>query len=152
MYIRAFIDRFFKIDEYVKITPIYLDGKGKYNSGKIERKISKIKNDYCFGNSFVIFCYDTDNLDSSPEDQAFDKKITDYCANNKYELVFFNRDIEEVFLGKRVDKSQKTSEATKFLRSRKIYGVDQKMFQSERKVRNRSNLFIVINNILGEND
>lgn len=51
IYINEVIKEFYQLDPHIKISPLYMDGKGNYNTSKIERKISKFKKEYSVANS-----------------------------------------------------------------------------------------------------
>ena len=66
LYIDKTIKSFYKIDNNIKLSYIYCEGKSKYNSkrviSEIKDKKSKIKD------SVVIYAFDTDAIDSNPND------------------------------------------------------------------------------------
>jgi len=50
VYIKSTIDYFYHIDQAnVKISPVYMGGRGNYASPKIEKRIKKLKKDYSIG-------------------------------------------------------------------------------------------------------
>lgn len=51
--------------------------------------------------SKVIFCFDCDDYDSKPEDAEFLTNVKQYCAEKGYDFIWFCKDIERVYLGKR---------------------------------------------------
>lgn len=117
IYIKDTIEHFYTIDNsHTKLTPVYMDGKGKYKNkqsivNEYIRKYSKAAD----GNeSHVIYCFDCDDYDTNREDAAFLKKASKYCDDNDYELVWFCKDIEGVYLKRRVEDSQKKKESAKF--------------------------------------
>ena len=148
MYIRAFIERFFVVDQNVRIVPIYMNGKGNFNSQTVEKKIGTAVKEYINGESIVVYCYDTDSINSDPYHQEFDKQINDYCQEKKYKIVYFCRDIEEVFVGKIIGKNEKKITAERFLRSRNIEKIDPEKFKSVKKKEKTSNLYLVLSDIL----
>ena len=64
--------------------------------------------------SNVVYFIDTDKYDSNPEDQQLNSEIQAFCQQNGYKLIWFCRDVEEVFLHKMVDDSKKKVEVAKF--------------------------------------
>ena len=66
------------------------------------------------GESHVIYCFDTDDFSVSPDHQANDKKIKKDLVHNS-DIVWFNRDIEEVFINSRLENSEKKSKSIDFL-------------------------------------
>ncbi len=154
MYLRSFIDHFFLIDQHTKICPVYLNGKRNYNNAgiiKIIKKEQKLFYDsFSDGLSHVVYCYDTDDLDFNQDDQNFDKQISEFCESNGYFLVFFCRDIEEVFSGSRINKSDKRKTAESFYRGGKIKNIIIDKFKSEKKRKTYSNLYLVLAKLLPE--
>ena len=148
MYIRSFIDHFFKVDQYIRLYPVYLNGKGNYDNRSIRKEIETETKLFKQGITYVVYCLDTDNLESDPNASSFCKKLEEFCNRNGYYLVFFNRDIEEVFLGKRIDSSDKKKAAESFLRKRNIEYIDLEKFKSKVKRRYFSNLYLVLDQLL----
>lgn len=121
-YINKYLYAHYAIDSGVKLSPIYMGGKGNFKSVKIENDIRKKKKAYesMHGKNapqIVLLCVDTDDLagglnTSENKDQI--ERIEGYCSEKGYELVWFCRDIEEVFIGKRVSRKDKTNYAKKF--------------------------------------
>lgn len=74
--------------------------------------------------SKVIYCFDCDNFDTNAEDENFLKNAKQYCEENGYEFVWFCRDIEQVYIGKQVEKSQKRTEAATFKEKKLITNVN----------------------------
>lgn len=148
MYVRSFVKEYIKDCKNIKITSIPMSGKNNYNSKSLQNKINKAIKDYKHGNSVVIYGYDTDNINSNYDDVEYDKQITDYCKRHNYQLVFFCRDVEEVFLGKRINNNYKAQEAERYLRNRGIEAINVDKLQSVNKIKGRSNLCLVLNQIL----
>jgi hypothetical protein len=104
-----------------KLTPIYLSGKTHYADK--ESKINYYKNAYQ-GISHVIFCLDTDlDAPASLDNPSIEK----YCQTRGYDLVWFNRDVEEVFLGHQIGHTTalKKKEAERFARNNGIAHLPQ---------------------------
>ncbi len=119
IYISGTIKEFYQLDSYVKLSPVYMNGKGKHDSLKTEREISNLKKEYAAvkrdSKSYVIYCLDCDKYDSIPEDRAFLEKAKHYCeAKEERRFVWFCRDVEDVFWGKQIEKKSKKNEASKF--------------------------------------
>lgn len=55
----------------------------------------------------------------------FLKEAKKYCKDRGYEFVWFCKDIEQVYIGKRVDDSQKKKEAATFKAKKMIQKVDK---------------------------
>ena len=151
IYIKDTIDRFYQYDQtQVKFSPVYMDGKGKYKSKK--KEISNLISQYTAGNktnqSKVIFCFDCDDYDSKPEDAEFLANAKRYCDENGYDFIWFCKDIEQVYLGKKVDDSQKKKESAMFKAKGLIDVVDESKLIVKAYRANTSNIMTVIDQYL----
>lgn len=129
IYIKATIEHFYEYERtQVKLSTVYMDGKGNYKSK--ERKVAQFVRQYGamskMNHSKVLYCFDCDDHDSDPSDQKFLREAKQYCDRKGYDFVWFCKDVEQVYIGKRVDDSQKKKEAASF-KARKLIGkVDPK--------------------------
>lgn len=119
IYIKSTIEHFYEYEpSQVKLSVVYMDGKGNYNSAKKEREIRSLISQYKAtsknNRSAVIYCFDCDDYNSNPETVNFLEAVKKYCDTNDYEFVWFCRDVEEVYLGKSVENSKKKKEAAAF--------------------------------------
>ncbi|MFQ9153025.1 MAG: hypothetical protein ACLR6B_17700 [Blautia sp.] len=57
--------------------------------------------------SKVICCFDCDDYDSKQEDLKFLEDAEKFCKDKGYEFVWFCKDVEQVYIGKRVADMQK---------------------------------------------
>lgn len=55
-----------------------------------------------------------DEYDNKPEDAEFLNSAKQYCMEKGYDFVWFCKDIERVYLNKKVDDGQKKKEAAMF--------------------------------------
>lgn len=108
----------------------------------IESNIKKYK---AIGETYVIYCFDTDKYDSEPEDKKLLSDEEKYCRDNGYEFVWFCHDIEEVFLGKSVAKSEKTDSARRYSANNGITNVNKNNLNAEVFAKRKSNLLSVLN-------
>lgn len=140
-YIKSVIDYYYKPRSY-SIKPIYATSKPELI--KQDKKIEKEINDYP-GQVIVVLFADVD-LD----DNDLNNRIISYCNNKKYELVWMNGTIEEVFLGRKISNKQKTKEANKYLEHYlKILPALNNLDNSSALVSNRSsNIILVLDKIL----
>lgn len=151
MYINATLKHFYQTnDPHLKITPIYMNGKTKY-----EKKLNEINNaikQYAAGgknrHSKVIYCFDCDNYDTDSVDQQFLNKAQYYCNNNGYEFVWFCKDIEHVYLGHQIPANMKKTEAEKFLRTGLISKLDSSVLSFDKYQKKTSNIMTIINKYL----
>lgn len=146
-YIDPFIKRYFKIGTN-KISYVYMGSKRNYSDKGIKNQITSLINSYRkTGKSHVIYCFDTDDFSVSPEHQANDEKIKKDLVHN---IVWFNRDIEEVFINSRLENAEKKSKSIDFLAKGLIKSVSYQLFTYEDNFvgKRRSNLGVVISKYL----
>lgn len=154
MYIEQTIKQFYDFgDASVQIRPVYMNGKGNFNTGKIERKIEKLAKPFLSvskeNESYVLFCFDCDEYDSNAEDAKFLVNAKTFCENNwNYRFVWFCRDIEEVYLGKMVENHQKKKRAESFIGNKMIETVNIQTLSCSHYHRKRSNLCLVLDEFL----
>lgn len=151
IYIKDTIEHFFQYDPgKVKLTPVYMDGKGNYKNK--EKEISNLISQYAAGSkaneSKVIFCFDCDDYDSEPEAAAFLANVKSYCDEKGYFFIWFCKDVERVYLGKKVDDSQKKKEAATFKAKKLIDAVDEGKLTVNNYRANTSNILNVIDKFL----
>ena len=154
IYIKDTIDRFFQYNQaQVKLTPVYMDGKGNYKNK--EKEISTLISQYAAGakikqsnQSEVIFCFDCDDYDSEPEAAAFLANAKSYCDEKGYGFIWFCKDVERVYLGKKVDDSQKKKEAAIFKAKKMIDAADEGKLAVNNYRMNTSNILNVIGKFL----
>lgn len=153
-YIMSAIRHFYQCDNaHTKINPVYLGGKGGFSTNKTVRKINSLINQYKAGspsgNSFVFLCLDCDNYDSSPEDLRILSDAKQYCEGfQNYRLIWFCRDVEDVFLGHQVSSNQKRNEANRFVTKCSIEQIQAERFMAEKYRAHHSNLCLVLNQFL----
>ena len=151
IYIKDTIDRFYQYDQaQIKFSPVYMDGKGKFKNK--EKEISSLISQYTAGNkknqTKVIFCFDCDDYDSKPEDAEFLVNAKRYCDEKGYDFIWFCKDIERVYLGKKVDDSQKKKETATFKAKKLIDAVDKSKLIVKAYRANSSNIMTVIDQYL----
>ena len=127
----------------IKVSPVFMKGKGNYK--RIKGRINKLQKDFCsIGKSIVIYCFDTDKFDNKPEDKKNLCEEMNYCKDNGFEFVWFCHDIEEVFLGESVSRTEKTNKAKQFDFSQGIYNLDLNILLSEQMIKGKSNLLLIL--------
>ena len=151
IYIKDTIDQFYGYENTkVKLTPVYMDGKGKYKNK--EREIRNYRSQYAAttknNRSEVIYCFDCDDYDSKPEDAAFLNNVRKYCNEKGYDFIWFYKDIEHVYLGKRIADKQKKAESAKFKSRKEIAGVEVGRLSAEDYQVKTSNILKVLNKYL----
>lgn len=126
---RMYIDKYLvsrfpmvKTGSGVVIQWVYLNGKTNYNKGNISKQINDYKSRYLkyhlqAEDVYVLYCIDTDDADKNKDSVRLNKEISDFCNNKGYRLIWFNKTIEHVFLGKLVKQAKdKKSEAACFFK------------------------------------
>lgn len=151
IYVKDTIDKFYQYDRTnVKFSPVYMNGKGNYKSK--DREIKKLISQYKVGGktnkSAVIYCFDCDDYDSKPDDANFLSKAKYYCEQNGYEFAWFCKDVERVYLGEKVDNSQKKKRSAMFKANCLIDLVDSQKLQTPNYRPNSSNIMLVIGKYL----
>lgn len=148
IYIKESIETFFEYDRaHVRFSPIYMDGKGNYDSKFVQKKIHDAIFQYP-GNSHIIYCFDCDEYDSKPEDKAFLDKAIEYCKASDFGFVWFYKDIEQVFHNVRVEKNQKENYATRFKSNKMINNIDVNKLKREKYCVGYSNFANVVGKYL----
>lgn len=150
-YIRSYIkDRYQNRQQQLHIDKVPLAAKSRYPKGK--RKIEECKRNYRFQHKterqYVLCCFDTDYGKEGAAKE--NKRIEDFCQENGYDLIWFHRDIEEVFLQKRISDKEKIQCAKDFVRKDMIKTVDdRKMAKTTFPASNfgTSNLKLVLDRI-----
>lgn len=119
VYIMEVIRFRYKLTPQINLNKIYMETKSRYASRKVLGEIEKKTR--CFnGETKVIFCIDTDAYESNFEQKKEFEEIKQFCKKHGYDLIWFCHDVEEVFLGKQVENSQKKKEAGAFRSNRGI--------------------------------
>ena len=124
IYFKAILNRFYKErGTGISIKPIFMNGKGNYD--KVDNKINHLVSQYD-GRCEVIYFIDVDNTDLKFDQQQLNRDIINYCEKKNYEIVWYNRTVEDVLLGEIVKKN-KTEMAYKFFDENKINTIDEEL-------------------------
>lgn len=148
-YIKKLIyERYDLTNNDVKIQFVNMGSKTKYNDKGI---INKIKNYQKYGKdfeNFVIYCFDTDKIDSSNDEKERFNIEKEYCKKNNYLLIWFNYNIEYVLLGKNIESSSKKREAIKFYKSESIkIKIDNLQVDNDERC-GCSNIYLILDKLL----
>ena len=149
IYIKDTIEYFSSYERtQVKFSVVYMDGKGNYNSKKKEKEIKSLASQYSStsntNRSRVIYCFDCDDYDSKMDDLKFLEEAKKYCDEHEYDFVWFCKDVEQVYIGKKVDDSQKKKEAATFKAKKQINSIDSKKLLMKNYRNNTSNIMNVL--------
>lgn len=104
-YISSTIKALYDCSKDIRLDNAEMKGKNNYGDESVIKKINDLKWGF-EGTSIVIYCYDTDDIFNRREDVEYEKKIVEYCNRNNYELVWFCRTIEEVFIGNTINEDK----------------------------------------------
>ena len=148
MYLLTILKYFYKIDSNVKLTPIYMGSKTKYKNKEVINGMNKAIKAYRGNESKVIYCIDTDDIFHSTEDIKLNDEIANYCKLNGYDLIWFCRDIEEVFIGERIKDKEKKNSALQFMKKNKCKDLCINRVNSDKMNIHTTNLFSVIGKYL----
>lgn len=128
IYIKDTIDRFYQYDRTeVKLTPVYMDGKGKY--AKSEKQVKSLISQYKV---------------NGKHNQT---KVL-YCTERHYDFVWFCKDIERVYMGQKVNAVDKKNKAAEFKRKNLIFKVNPAQLTVTSYRENTSNLMHVLDQYL----
>ena len=150
IYLKDTIEHFYSYERtQVKFSPVYMDGKGNYRTKEkeVQSKIKQYQATSKRNESTVIYCFDCDEYDSKPEDQKFMNDAQKFCESAKYSLVWFCRDIEQVYIGKQIKKSQKKDEAEIFKKKKEILHVNPEILSERAYKISRSNILCILDEI-----
>ena len=145
VYINATIRHYFDISGFT-IRPIFMNGKGNYDSPKVLRQISAFPQ-RDFEKVTVVYCVDTDRFETDNNEKQFLRSITSYCCDQGYKFVWFCHDIEEVYLNDSVSDKQKISSARRFASKEEIKLVDVKSLNHISYVPGTSNIMVILNEV-----
>lgn len=141
-YIRETIRHFYVEPTNIVIRPIYMESKSRYNSRSVCEQIKKQTMNS--SDTSVIYFVDTDDWDVSADEKRILDKIQEYCQENGYDFVFFCKDVEDVYLGKRVSDTQKISAIKRFKSEHAIENVEVRHLEREQCQVHCSNIMNVL--------
>lgn len=141
-YICGIIKYFFNFST-IKLTPVYAGNKSRLYNDKTNRTIKSFKRQYN-GESIVIVFADYDSSSSSDNNA-----IKTFCMTNGYDLVWFNKEIEEVVFQEEFDKDKVTA-AISFIKNSQAKSININKFSVDcpNQTRFTSNMFLVLSKYL----
>lgn len=120
-YFKSIVNYFYKERGVgISIKPVFMNGKGNYN--KIENKIRNFVKQYD-GKSQVIYFCDIDSSDLNFNQKQMNEEINNYCKEKEYEIIWYNRTVEEVLIGNIVENN-KTQIARNYFIKNEIQNID----------------------------
>jgi len=128
---------------------VHMDGKTKYNKNQVISKIKSYIRANSDGKNYVVYCFDTDRIDTSSIDLNNIKTYKKYCEDHNYQFVWFCYDIEMVFLGRSISDAEKEKASKNFLRIKDMIDVNKLKCGNEIEDmhKEKSNIFTVLNEI-----
>ncbi len=114
IYINKAIKYFYENNNEISIKYKYLNSKSNYANLKLLKEIKADVKIVGIENTTVLFCVDTDEFDINPLDKKLNKEIEEYCKKNGFRFTWFCKNVEEVFLHKKVDHNEKLKESRRF--------------------------------------
>lgn len=148
IYIQETIDWLYQKSNQIRFSPVYMGTKTKYRSDDILSEIKKKTKEFTIGQTKVIYCIDTDQYEKNPEHSNAFRDIKRFCEENSYDLIWFCHDVEEVFLGQKVQDSKKVGEAGAFRRKKGIQEIDMDRLCGEVVRVHTSNILCVLDQYL----
>ena len=92
----------------------------------------------------MMYFIDVDDYDISQETKKLYDEIKKYCDKNGYDFVFFDKDVEDVYLRNPVSDKEKVSKVADFKRKQLINNVDEKKLTVDSHKRHCSNILNVL--------
>lgn len=160
IYIRSVIDKYFsflndKYDGETNTLTYCLKGKQHFNDKKtlyfIKNK-TKMFSDYNEGAlTVVIYFMDTDSTETEYKKGSFFSNVQEFCKEHNFELVWFCKNVENVFLNKEADQVKNKTEAAKlFATSNGIDNIKRDNLSKDRIEYKCSNIILVLGKYLNK--
>lgn len=160
IYLRTVLNHFFttKSKEYgceVNTQTIFLNGKQHYKDKKVLSNIANQTRMFASYNdnaiTKTIFIIDTDSTNKAYEVGSFFYNVQQFCLEHDFELVWFCKNAENVFLGKEVDQIENKTEAAKsFAKNNEIEKLDINCLSKSEIEYKCSNILSIIGKYLKE--
>lgn len=131
-YINQVLNQYYNVGEN-KISYVYMSGKFNYNHPKTLKKISKYIKDYRVtgsGDSYVIYVFDKDLNSLDHRDTQFEIDVKKYCKEQKHQLIWFVKTVEDVMWGMKVSNKEKKQKALQFISRHQIEKVNKKNLEA----------------------
>ncbi len=144
IYIGETLKRAFKIDNTIKISYVNMGSRSKYKDKGVLREIREKIKQYKHGDSYVIYCIDTDQFEINAEQKRQYEDIQRFVYEQNYDLIWFCHDVEEVYLEKTIQDGEKKERAVEFVKRREIDKVDMRRLCAAKEKKSHSNIINVI--------
>ena len=140
-YIVETIRHYFVESTRIVRRPVYMKSKTRYNSRSVQDDIRRQSGS---ADTSVIYCIDTDDYDTSAETKKMLDEIRKNCNEKGNDLVFFCRDVEDVYCGQQVSDTQKRQYAARFRSSQAIRNIETRRLEKKEYQRHCSNILNVL--------
>lgn len=147
-YIDKVIRNYYRIDNNIKLSYKYLNSKTKYQSKALLKEIFEDCKAVGVENSYVVYCIDTDNYNSNYEDKTKFNEIAEFCFQKNFSLVWFCKDIEDVFLHKKISDHEKKKIAIQFSKSKHTGLATENDLRATSVSNRKSNILTIFDSIL----
>lgn len=144
LYISETIKRFYGENNKIVRRPVYMQSRTRYKDRATTSQIEKFRKSFPNDNITVIYCIDVDDYDTSPTTKKLLDEIKRYCNENHYEFIFFCRDVEDVYWGKRANKNEKVQKAASFKETKRISTIEESQLRKSKYAKNSSNILNVL--------
>lgn len=155
IYLSTVLDKYYSLEniqyEAVNTQTLYMDGKQNYNKIKLKNRIKNLISMYkSYGNpTVVIYFFDTDSTEKTYKPGSFFYNVQEYCNENGYELVWFCKNAENVFLDKDPDSlPDKLGAAKEFDRNNKLNEINEYRLSKTAIEYGCSNILMVLDKYL----
>lgn len=146
-YISDTIKHYYEIGNQVSIKPLYMKSKSRYRSKEVLKEIAMRSR--CFlGETIVIYCIDTDNYESDCQHSQELEEIADFCMQNRYALIWFCHDVEDVYWKHSIGDHEKVQSAARFRRQNMIVKMEGQRLSSTKMRKHTSNILNVLDGYL----
>lgn len=147
IYIESVIKHVFIDDRTIVRRPLFMNSRSRYNSPKVLGEIKRYQS-ASYESVSVIYCVDTDRIETNADQKKQFEEISKFCCDNKYELIWFCHDIEEDFVGHSVSDSEKTACATRFVTNEDYKQISVNKLKRSDYHKGNSNLLSVLGKYL----
>ena len=145
-YIKSVLDEYYSDNRNVIYKWIYMNGKSKYN--RYESQIEKYKKQH--KDIKVFICFDLDTNEN--QDKKLNDSIFEYARKNNYDTIWFKHDIEDVFLGHKVNNNDKKRMAYLFIVKDAIKSINiKKLSNGNKSLSKTSNIMACFDKYLKRN-
>lgn len=139
-YIKTIIKHYYGERNPVKY--INMDTKCNFDKPKIKKKIKEMSEGYNIIK--VIYVIDLDDCDINQQQKELNDRISNYCEENRFDLVWFYPNIEVVLLDSEVSKNLKTNRAFQYSKNNEVELLDSSYLESKLIRKGYSNLLIIM--------